>query len=143
MKPVILAPIIVHDPPEEATDDEIPFDRLWETALADDTFEAEILSLLKRGVRHSKKIPLVECSKRDGHLYFRDRRYVPDSEELQNKLLLLNHDVPAAGHPDKGKTYELISKNYYWPNMSRKIKRYVRNCHDCVRAKAQLHAYQG
>ena len=49
VRPVLLAPMIIRDPPEEVVDDETPLDRLWETALAEDTFEAEILSLLERG----------------------------------------------------------------------------------------------
>ena len=139
-----LRPIVETRTPTPSFDsDEPSLDELWEAGLAVDTFETEILTLLRRGVRHSRKIPLAECSERNEHLYFRDRRYVPDSDALKARLIRECHDTPAAGHPGRGKTYQLVSRVFWWPNMFRTVKRYVRNCHSCFRAKSQPHAYQG
>ena len=38
---------------------------------------------------------------------------------------------------------ELVKRNYRWPWMKRDIKRYVKNCHICRRAKVPRHRYQG
>ena len=154
VSPILLAPIIVTDDvdnlevieetiDEDEDPEDVPTEDLWTTALAQDTFEAEILTLLDQGAQHSKKIPLAECSNVDGHLYFRNRRYVPDFEPLHTRLIRVNHDTLAAGHPGRGKTFGLVTRQFWWPKMFRTIKKYVRNCRSCYRAKARRHAYQG
>src|SRR5690349_3402634 len=47
------------------------------------------------------------------------------------------------GHPGKAKTLELITREYYGPNMRRDIQQFVRNCHTCRRTKATHHAPYG
>src|ERR1700709_2502492 len=37
------------------------------------------------------------------------------------------------------KTYEKISRNYYWPHMRNDIERYVKNCDTCQRIKPTNH----
>ncbi|KAH0608780.1 uncharacterized protein H6S33_001008 [Morchella sextelata] len=41
------------------------------------------------------------------------------------------------------KTFELISRDYYWPLMRNYIARYVRNCHTCQRSKPNTHGKLG
>ena len=43
-------------------------------------------------------------------------------------------------HPGKAKTYELLSRDYYWPTMRKDVQRFVRNCHTCRRTKPTRHA---
>ena len=53
----------------------------------------KVIEELKKsqGIPHSKEISLLECQLRDGHLYFRDRLYVPENE-LRLLLLKSTHD---------------------------------------------------
>lgn len=62
------------------------------------------------------------------------RLYVP--YELIPKLLNSNHDVPSAGHLGIEKTFERLSRLYYWPKMYETVREYVGNCHPCKSAKA-------
>ena len=43
--------------------------------------------------------------------------------------------MKVAGHPRHWKTLELVSRNYWWPQMSRYIRQYVSTCDLCLRMK--------
>jgi Retroviral aspartyl protease./Reverse transcriptase (RNA-dependent DNA polymerase). len=89
------------------------------------------------------KIPVNEMIEKEGRLFWRNRMFVPDDEELRLRLLRSCHDKAAAGHPGRAKTYELLSRDYYWPKMGQTVQRYVRNCHTCSRSKTSRLPYQG
>ena len=54
-----------------------------------------------------------------------------------------HHDPPAIRHPGRTKTFELLSRQYYWPAMSKDVGRFVRNCNVCRRTQATRHAPYG
>ena len=62
---------------------------------------------------------------------FQERFYVPRSEALRGEIIHAHHDHPTAGHPGHYKTLELVSRNYFWPGMSKDIRRYVMGCDAC------------
>ena len=39
------------------------------------------------------------------------------------------------GHLGRCKTYELLSRNYWWPGISNDVKKYVTGCNTCQRMK--------
>jgi len=47
----------------------------------------------------------------------------------------MHHDLPSAGHPGRWKTYELVSRNYWWSGMTIFVKKYVTGCDMCQRMK--------
>jgi len=49
--------------------------------------------------------------------------YVPKDEELRMEIIQLYHDVPAVGHGGKWKTVELVTRNYWWPGVTREVGR--------------------
>ena len=51
-----------------------------------------------------------------------------------------HHSIPAAGHPGRSKTLELISSEFYWPKMQQDIERFVHNCHICQRSRTSRHS---
>jgi len=61
--------------------------------------------------------------------------YVPKDEELRVEVIRLHHDVPAAGHGGRWKTVELVTRNYWWPGVTRDVGKYVEGCDSCQRMK--------
>ena len=64
---------------------------------------------------------------------------MPDHLDLRQRIVALCHDTQVAGHARRWKTLELVSQNYWWPQMSRYIGKYVSICDLCLHAKAQRH----
>jgi transposase InsO family protein len=71
----------------------------------------------------------------DDLLLFNGQIYVPDNLDLQRRIIAQHHDSIVAGHPGCWKTLELISRSYWWPNMSRMIGRYTKTCKTCLQNK--------
>ncbi|KAI1676227.1 reverse transcriptase [Pyrenophora tritici-repentis] len=104
---------------------------------------SSILSALRTNARRHKRITLAECAERNGYLYYRDRLYVPECPELHAELLRMYHESPVAGHMGRARTYESLSREYYWPGMLDYVERWIQNCHSCKRATASREAKQG
>ncbi len=92
---------------------------------------------------NTKSVHSAEWAEQDGILYFRGKVYVPRIPDLRRRILELHHDSRIAGHPGRWKTLELVSRNYWWPQMSRYIGQYVKMCDLCIRTKLSRHAPVG
>ena len=64
--------------------------------------------------------------------------YVPKDEELRVEVIWLHHDVLAAGHGGRWKTVELVTRNYWWPGVTRDVGKYVKGCNLCQRMKNRM-----
>ena len=121
----------------------------------------EGVDLLKK-VRESKAkddevIKVVEEIKRVGIRMLRDEEwreenglmlkegkvYVPKNEELRTEIIRLHHDTLIGGHGGQWKTVELVTRNFWWPGVTREIKRYVEGYDACQRNKNQTTAPAG
>jgi hypothetical protein len=69
-----------------------------------------------------------EWSESDGLLMFCGKIYVPKARELRHCIIEQHHDTHIARHAGHSKTLELISRNYWWPQMSHYISTYVKTC---------------
>jgi transposase InsO family protein len=78
-----------------------------------------------------------EWEESEGLLMFNGKVYVPEHADLRRRILAQHHDSKVAGHPGRWKTLELVSRNYWWPNMSRFVGTYTRTCDSCLRNKVQ------
>jgi hypothetical protein len=78
-----------------------------------------------------------EWSEAKGILYFRGKIYVPPTSDIRRKIVALNHDSRVAGHPGRWKMLELVSRNYWWPQMSQYIGQSTATCDLCLRTKIQ------
>ena len=55
----------------------------------------------------------------------------------------VHNTITEAAHGGYAKTYNHIATVFYWPRMSRDIKRYVSTCDICQKAKPRRHAPVG
>ena len=66
------------------------------------------------------------------------RVYVPKDEKLRVEIIQLYHDIPIAGHGEQWKTVELVTRNYWWPGITKEVKWYVEECDQCQRIKNRV-----
>jgi len=64
--------------------------------------------------------------------------YMLKDEELRVEVIWLHHDVPVAGHGGRWKTVELVTRNYWWPEVTRDVRKYVEGCDLCQRMKNRM-----
>ena len=77
----------------------------------------------------------------ENRLILRDRKvYVPKDEKLRAEVIWLHHDMPVGGHGGQQKTTELVARNFWWPEVIKKVKKYVEECDTCQRNKNQTEA---
>jgi len=91
----------------------------------------------------SKTVHFAEWSEEEGLLWFRGRIYVPRNADLRRRVVSLCHDTKVARYPGCWKTLELVSRDYWWPQMSRYIGQYVSICDLCLRTKLTKQALVG
>jgi hypothetical protein len=84
---------------------------------------------------NTRRIDGAEWAEEQGLILFRGKVYVPKNMELRRKLVEIHHDKQIAGHPGRWKTVELLSRNYWWPGMSRYVALYCSGCDRCNRTK--------
>lgn len=96
----------------------------------------EIRAAKARGQNKFEGISLEHCLEEDGALYWKEALWVPQDNQTFLDILQEVHNLPSGGHKGVVKTIDLIKRYYYWPGMRESIKRYIRNCYECHRAKA-------
>ena len=83
----------------------------------------------------------INCIIMNKLLYTEKRLWMSSFDHLRLNVIRQIHDQIAVEHFDYVRTFRLINQNYYWSRMNKSIKRYVRNCHVCRRAKASRDKY--
>lgn len=105
---------------------------------ASDVLYSELVALLnsKEPSPRHKAIELSTCSvDDDGLLRVNGLVYVPDDEDLRRRLIESRHSHPVSGHPGVAGTYDLITRDFWFPGVRSLIMRYVKNCDVCSRIK--------
>jgi transposase InsO family protein len=96
----------------------------------------EILQLLQPDAKipPTKATMINRYSLRDGLLFFEKSRLVLP-KILHSQVLREHHDTPVAGHPSWNVTYASLANHYFWPRMSKDVRKYVQTCDECQRLK--------
>jgi hypothetical protein len=119
-----------------------PINEQLENAMKEDDLAQRILEAVWKGIS-MKEITVALCSEQEGRLLYRGKQYVPEDPELQLRLIKEHHDTPVAGHPGRSKTFDLLSRRYYWSTMRKQVDWYVRNCAECQKSRTGRHASFG
>lgn len=91
----------------------------------------------------TRSVRSAEWGEQNGLLLFRGKVYVPPTHDLRRRIIAQHHDLKISGHPGRFKTLELISRNYWWPQMSRLVGQYTAHCDLCLRTKTRRHLPTG
>ncbi|KAI0996566.1 hypothetical protein K3495_g11617 [Podosphaera aphanis] len=126
------------------------FQTLWNKALREDKDISTLYKSLEKGERSLPptlkhlKISLAECSfDARGALRFRDRVWIPNYEPLQTALIQQTHDSQVTGHPGRDSTLAILGRNFFWPGISKCVRRFCRNCDVCGRSHVWRESKKG
>ena len=110
--------------------------RVREKTANDDVYQTQI-RLTKEG-KEQKGVSI-----EDDLLYFKNRLWIPENNELRQEIAISEHDSKVAGHFGQDKTLELMTRHFFWPEMDKWVMDYVRSCDNCQRNKSPRHARYG
>ncbi|KAI3808204.1 hypothetical protein L1987_24152 [Smallanthus sonchifolius] len=82
-------------------------------------------------------------SKPNGLLYYLNRIWVPDRDDLRAFLLNEAHKTHYSVHPGADKMYQDLCQQYWWPGMKKDIALYVAKCLTCSKVKAEYQRPSG
>lgn len=51
--------------------------------------------------------------------------------KMRSYVIRTHHDTPWSGHPGVERTTTRIREQFYWPELSRDVERFVKSCHAC------------
>lgn len=74
-----------------------------------------------------------------GLLLFNGFIFIPNSQKLKLAVLQQCHDSRSSGHFGFDKTFELLSRSFFWPKMRKFVENYCRSCDTCARSKSVRH----
>jgi len=61
--------------------------------------------------------------------------YIPKNEKLRVEIIQLYYNVPVIGQDGSWKTTKLVIRNYWWPEVTKDVEKYVDGCDMCQRMK--------
>ncbi|KAL5590152.1 uncharacterized protein BROUX77_007040 [Berkeleyomyces rouxiae] len=101
--------------------------RLWDEAKTKDSDFHEMYKALATAERSfpptlTKKvaISIAECEfDNRGALVYRQKLFIPDWEPLRTALIQSTHDSHVTGHPGRDGTLAILSRDFFWPGISR------------------------
>jgi hypothetical protein len=67
----------------------------------------------------------------EGHLRFRERRWVLVRQNLQTCIIQTVHNSTVAGHPGQEGTYAFIARQFYWPGIAKNVRFFTDSCDSC------------
>jgi len=71
----------------------------------------------------------------DGVMYKEGKVYVPKDNILRAEIIRLHYGMLVEGHGGQWKTVELVTRNFWWPGVTKEVKRYMEECDSCQRNK--------
>ena len=98
----------------------------------------ELNELKQHGLQMPKHWDII-----DELIYFKNRLYIPNDEELQTMIAKGCHDSQIAGHFGEEKTIEIVCRDFYWKGLTNWMNDYVGSCDQCQHNKSPRHAHFG
>ena len=72
----------------------------------------------------------------EGDLVLKEGKvYMLKDEELRIEIIWLHYNILVVRHRGRWKTVELVTKNYWWLEVTKNMGKYVKGCDLCQRMK--------
>ena len=65
----------------------------------------------------------------------KDKVYMLKDKELRVEIIWLHYNILVVGHRGKQKTIELVMRNYWWPEVTKNVRKYMEGCNMYQRMK--------
>jgi len=96
----------------------------------------EVVKAVEEMKRAGVKVLRDEEWRQEDRLILKEGKvYVPKDERLRAEVIRLHHDMPVGRHGEQWKTAELVTRNFWWPGVTREVKQYVEGCDACQQNK--------
>jgi len=103
-------------------------DKVRKSEAKDDEIVKAVEEMKRAGV---KMLRDEEWRQENGLMLKEGKMYIPKDERLRAEVIRLYHDMPVGGHRGQWKTAELVTRNFWWPGVTREVKQYVEGCDAC------------
>jgi len=107
-------------------------DKVRKCKAKDDQVVKAVEEMKRAGV---KMLRDEEWCQEDGLMLKEGKVYIPRDEKLRAEVIRLHHDMPVGGHGGQWKMAELMTRNFWWPGVTREVKQYVEGCNACQQNK--------
>jgi len=97
-------------------------DKVRKCEAKDDEVVKAVEEMKKAGVRILRD---EEWHQKDGLMLKEEKVYVPKDKKLRAEVIRLYHDMSVGEHRGQWKTVELVTRNFWWPGVTREVKRYM------------------
>jgi len=94
-------------------------DRIRKNEAKDDEVVKAVEEMKRAGV---KVLRDEEWREHEGLMLKEGKVYVPKDKKLRAEVIRLHHDMPVGEHGGQWKTTELVTRNFWWPGVSREVK---------------------
>ena len=64
-------------------------------------------------------------------MYKKRKVYVPRDKKLRVEIIWLYYDTLVEGHKEQQKTIELVTRNFWWPGVTKEVKQYIKGYNTC------------
>ena len=66
--------------------------------------------------------------------------YIPKNKVLRVEIIQLHHNILVAKHEGRQKITKLVTRNYWWPEEIRGVRKYINGCDMCQKMKNRIEA---
>ena len=103
-------------------------EKMKQSRVKDDEVVKVVKEMKQVGVEMLRK---KEQRKIDGIMYKERKVYVPKNEKLRAEIIRLHYNILVEEHRGQWKMVELVTRNFQWPGVTKKVKQYVERCNAC------------
>ena len=64
-------------------------------------------------------------------MYKKRKVYVPRDKKLRVEIIQLHYDTLVEGHKKQQKTIELVTRNFWWPGVTKEVEQYIKGYNTC------------